>query len=160
MLVGLAVGQVFLKHAGDLIRTSNSLTPLFLRVLRNLALLACLIVTIVVVAGDWALALFLGHGWRTDTMFLVLVILPVVFRTIVSPLSSVFLLHNRIGLAAVWQFTYFVVTASVIFLGRSSSSLDYLLVALVCSEFLMYLTYFLLAYFLVRRVNRRQVSLK
>jgi O-antigen/teichoic acid export membrane protein len=160
MLVGLAVGQVFLKHAGDLIRTSNSLTPLFLRVLRNLALLACLIVTIVVVAGDWALALFLGHGWRTDTMFLVLVILPVVFRTIVSPLSSVFLLHSRIGLAALWQATYFLVTASVIFFGRSSVSLDYLLAALVCSEFLMYSVYFFLAYSLVRRVDRRQVGLE
>jgi O-antigen/teichoic acid export membrane protein len=160
MLVGLAVGQVFLKHAGDLIRTSTPLTPLFLRVLRNLVALACLIILIVVLVGDWVLALFLGHGWRTDTMFLILVILPVVFRTIVSPLSSVFLLHGRIGLAALWQATYFLVTASVIFFGRSSVSLDYLLAALVCSEFMMYLAYLFLAYSLVRRVDRRQVELE
>ena len=93
-------------------------------------------------------------------MFLILVILPVVFRTIVSPMSSVFLLYGRIGLVALWQVSYFVVTALAVFFGRSGASLDYLLAILVCSEFMMYLTYFLLAYFLVRRIDRHQLGSK
>lgn len=156
LLVGLAVGQVFFKYAGDLLRSGQPLRPLFFKIFKNLLLLAIAIIAFVFIAGEQIITVFLGSAWRTDRTFLILVIAPVVFRSLISPLSSVFLLCHRIKTLAVWQFFYFVVTVIVIVIAQVELSFDGFLVALLCSEFAMYAIYFALASTVVHQADAIQ----
>lgn len=150
LLLGIAASQVFYKHAGDLHRGGAPVEPLMWRVVLSLLGVAVLLLIATVLVGEPLMALLLGAGWRTDTQFLLLSIAPVLFRMVVSPVSSVFLINNRLGLGSAWQVTYFVVTAGVIFLAKDRFDLEGYLLALAGAELAMYLLYLLLAVYAVR----------
>ena len=151
VLAGLAIAQVFYKHAGDLYRQRGNVERLLWRVVSGLAALALSLMLFVLVAGEWVLGLLLGAGWRIDTVFIALSVAPVVFRMVASPVSSVFLLTNRIELGGFWQVLYFSATVAV--LAASLQWLDFegFLVLLAISEFLMYSLYLGLAIYVVRK---------
>lgn len=98
--------------------------------------------------------LLLGEGWRTDTTFLVLVLTPVVVRMAVSPVSSIFLICNRLGLGVAWQLGYFLLTAGLLAYSYDRLDLDGFLVAFLVCESFSYSCYLLLAY-IVSRVSAR-----
>lgn len=150
ILLGIAAAQVFYKHAGDLHRANRAVEPLMWRVILSLLGLAVLLIVTTWLVGEPMMALLLGEGWRTDLRFLLLAIAPVIFRMIVSPVSSVFLITNRIGLGSAWQASYFVVTVAVIFLTYERLDLEGYLLVLACAEFAMYLLYLILALVVVR----------
>lgn len=150
ILLGIAAAQVFYKHAGDLHRSGDAVEPLMWRVVLSLLGLAVMLVIATWLIGEPVMLLLLGDGWRTDAQFLLLAIAPVVFRMVVSPVSSVFLITNRHGLGSAWQASYFAVTVGVILLAHERLALESYLVALACAELVMYLLYLILAVIAVR----------
>lgn len=157
LLLGMAVGQVFVKHAGDSLRRALPVWTVFRKALKSLFLSAAILLVLTYLAGEWALSLLLGPGWRTDTLFLVLVLLPILFRTCVSPLSSVFLLCKKLPLLASWQVSYFIAITIAVILGSKLDSLDAYLVALAIGELVMYAIYLGLAIMVVRRSDILQM---
>lgn len=145
LLLGIAASQVFYKHAGDLHRSGAPVEPLLWRVIGTLFGIAVLLVIVTVVAGEPLMGLLLGAGWRTDLYFLLLSIAPVLFRMVVSPVSSVFLITNRLGLGSAWQVLYFIVTAGVILFAMGRFNLEGYLLALAGAELVMYILYLALA---------------
>lgn len=153
VLLATAGGQTFLKHAGDRVRAGTSVMPIFRRFLVAMAGLASLMLLAVIVLGHAALQALVGPGWRTDTPFLVLALMPVLFRVVASPVSSILILTDRITMLAAWQVSYFLVTAATVTIAARYFSFDQLLGALAVSEFVMYAAYLLLSSHAARRVS-------
>lgn len=154
LLLGAATSQVFFKHAGDMYRRGEGLQPIMYRVVAALASTGVILLGLVWMFGEPLMKLLLGEGWRTDTTFLVLVLTPVVVRMAVSPVSSIFLICNRLGLGVAWQLGYFLLTAGLLAYSYDRLDLDGFLVAFLVCESFSYSCYLLLAY-IVSRVSAR-----
>ncbi|MGY2847582.1 O-antigen/teichoic acid export membrane protein [Bradyrhizobium sp. USDA 4509] len=145
MLFALAVGQVFMKRAGDIIRAGQSVRGFQRRVVISLAVATCVGLVCVGLFGSPALSLLLGSHWRTDTAFLLLVFAPVAVRCCVSPVTGIFILQRRLRICAIWQTFYFLVTSGLFWTFAGDVSLEHLLVVYVGSEFFCYVVYLHLA---------------
>ncbi len=145
VLVATAGGQIFLKHAGDRIRSGTPVLLLLVRFVLAMLALALGVMLAVAVAGHAILTLLVGSGWRTDTVFLLLALLPVLCRVIASPVSSVLILTHRIGTLGIWQISYFAVTAFTLLIASHHLGFEGTLAAVACSEFVMYSIYLFLS---------------
>ncbi|VFR50072.1 O-antigen flippase Wzx [plant metagenome] len=150
LLLGLASGQVFFKSAGDLHRGGRSVESLVWKFVLAFAALGLVLSAATWLLGEPLLRLVLGEGWRVDRYFLLLVIAPVVFRMVVSPVSSIFLVKDRLGLLGAWQLLYFLSALTVIFLSLGKAKVEDYLILMVCAEFGMYLVYLLLVIWVMR----------
>lgn len=144
-LVAMAGSQVFMKYAGDHFRAAEPVTPLIRRFAFAMGGLASGVLIAVILIGDPLLQLLIGNEWRTDTGFLLLALLPVIFRVIASPVSSVLILTHRLSLLGAWQSSYFVTTAATLFLASRWLDFEGLLMALVVNELVLYGIYLALS---------------
>lgn len=158
VLVAAAGGQVFLKYAGDQIRAGMPVMPLLRRLVLSMGGLVLLIVIAVALLGHTLLHLLIGPEWRTDTPFLLLALLPVLWRVIASPVSPILILTNRIATAGMWQISYFTMTAVTAFSASRFLGLEGTLIALAASDFLMYGAYLVLSVKAARAVDVRDPS--
>lgn len=156
IMLGIAVGQVFFKYAGDLYRSGQSFEPLLRRIVLSLFGSGFFVLIVTYVFGEQLISFLLGDGWRNDLKFLILTILPVIFRMIVSPISNVFLITNNLKILSLWQTLYFAVTVSVLVLAKNRFDFEEYLLALCISEFIMYCIYLMFAIFVTRA--SRQIS--
>lgn len=156
VLSGMAVAQVFYKHAGDRFRARQSIAPIMWRVVAGLLFVALALLALTVAVGEGLMGLLLGTGWRTDTGFIVLSLAPVLSRMVVSPVSSVFLVVERLGILAFWQVTYFIVTLVVLTAAKDCLDLEGFLLVFACNEFFMYGLYLALAAVVVRTGRESQ----
>lgn len=144
-LLAMAGGQVFVKYAGDRFRAAEPVTPLIGRFVSLMGGLACVVLLAVVLVGDPLLQWLIGEEWRTDTGFLVLALLPLIFRVIASPVSSVLILTHRISVLGAWQFSYFLTTGATVFAAAHWLDFEGLLLALVINELVLYGIYLTLS---------------
>lgn len=153
ILVGMAVAQVFFKYAGDHYRRNLPVLPLMWRFVFGMGGLGIILLIVVLAVGSGVMAFLLGPGWRIDTVFMLLALFPVIARSLASPVSSIFLITDRIGRLGCWQVAYFLVTLCVLIIGSASLTFDNFLLALAVSECLMYSIYLYLAVSLGRQCN-------
>lgn len=151
VLIATASSQVFMKYAGDKLRASQPVIPLIYKFLFVMSGLSLVVLVAVAVFGQPLLNFLLGDEWRTDTGFLLLVLLPVIFRVVASPISSVLILAHRIPLLAKWQTSYFVTTACTLIAGARWLEFEGFLMALAINELLMYGIYLFLSVRVARR---------
>ncbi|WP_150699029.1 lipopolysaccharide biosynthesis protein [Pandoraea terrae] len=144
-LFAMALGQVFLKRAGDIVRQGASPRAFQRRVAVWLALGAGVLLLGVMLLGRPVLHLFLGDGWRTDTEFLVLVFLPVAVRSCVSPVTGIFIVKARLRICAIWQALYFCITGAVFYSLAGHVPIEQLLIAYAISETVCYGLYLYIA---------------
>jgi O-antigen/teichoic acid export membrane protein len=157
LLCAAAIAQVFYKHAGDAVRRGQSPRPLMWNTVRSLGLMGGVLIALAVLAGEPVLSLFLGAAWRTDLQYLLLLLVPVVIRTIVSPVTSLLLLAEKVRLAAAWQILYAATTWTVLsFMSRRAPLEDLLLVVLM-NELVMYLLYLWMTDRVARGLERRSI---
>jgi O-antigen/teichoic acid export membrane protein len=145
MLIATASSQVFMKYAGDKLRASQPVIPLIYKFLSIMSGLSLITLFAVAAIGQPVLNFLLGNEWRTDTSFLILVLLPVTFRVVASPLSSILILAHRIPLLARWQASHFVMTVGTLIAGTRWLEFEGVLIAIAISDFLMYGIYLFLS---------------
>lgn len=155
LLFSAAIAQVFYKHAGDISRSGSSVRPLMWKTIRNLGISGIVLLALAAAVGDPVLSLFLGKAWRTDTGYLLLILIPVVVRTSVSPITSVILLSGQLRLGAAWQILYAASTVLVLHYMTKHFSLDQLLFGVLVNEIVMYLIYLWVVNVAVHRLERR-----
>lgn len=155
ILCASAIAQVFYKHAGDVARSGQSPRALMWKTVRGLSLIGITLILLVALFGEPAFALFLGKGWRTDSYYLLLVLLPAIFRVNVSPITSIFMVTEQIRLGALWQLMYAATTWSMLSYAGPRLSLDGLLLAVLVNELMLFALYLWMADVAVRRHERR-----
>jgi O-antigen/teichoic acid export membrane protein len=158
ILCGSAISQVFYKHAGDVTRAGRSARPLMWKTVRGLALVGAAIILLIALVGEPAFRLFLGSGWRIDSHYLMLVLLPAVFRVCVAPITTIFPLARRYGLGALWQVMYAAATWSMLNVASTRLSFDGLLLAILINELVLYAMYLWMADVTVRRLEREVIQ--
>ena len=146
MLLGSAViGQMFFKYSGELFRSGKSSGPLMWRSVKILGGMAMLLLLVLAIVGESMCKWLLGSGWRVDTLFILLVTFPLVFRTAISPISTVFLTHHRVGLGVRWQVGYFVTTCGVLYSASQFFDFESFLLVYGIHELIMYAVYLAMA---------------
>ena len=145
ILAGVVVGQLFLKRSGELFREGDSSKPLLWRCVGMLGLGALVMLLVLLLVGEPVCRAVLGQAWRVDTFFLILVTMPFLFKSVISPVSTVFLTHGRVGLGVKWQVAYFVSTISVLYIASKYLSFDSFLIVYAIHEAILYLAYLAMA---------------
>lgn len=154
LLFSAVLGQVFFKYSGELYRSRKSSRQLFWKTVSLLSAVAFLLLLFLALFGEPTCRLLLGDGWRVDTFFLILVTVPFLFRSIVSPISTVFLTHYRIKLVMGWQVAYFVTSFVVLFYSSKLFNFEYFLMVYGLHELVMYGLYLFMANKVVTNSNR------
>ncbi len=153
-----AIAQVFYKHAGDLARAGQSARPLMWQTVGGLSLIGVTLILLTALVGEPVFSLLLGKGWRTDSQYLLLMLVPAVFRMSVSPVTSIFPITRQNKLGALWQVIYMAATWSMLSYASTHLSLDGLLLAILINELILYAFYLWLADLAARRFERTVIQ--
>lgn len=145
LMAGVVASQLFTKRSGELYRAGESSRAMLWRVVFSLAVGGVVAISAIAWFGESVCLLILGQTWRVDTQFLLLASVPVVVRSVISPISTVFLTHNYIGVAVVWQIFYFGLTYVGLKYAASTMSFERFLLAYGCIEVMAYFLYLLMA---------------
>lgn len=146
LLSGIAIGQVFFKHSGEMFRSGEPVGGFMWRTVAVLATAGMVLIATAWLVGEPVLGFLLGSDWRTDTKFILLVLLPVIIRMCVSPVSSIFLTCNRIKLGMKWQVIYFLANIIVLPFAATHFDLDRFLIIFLINETWLYSLYLYLAH--------------
>ena len=141
LLFSAVLGQIFFKYSGELYRAGKSSNKLFWQTINLLVAVALLLVLFLVFIGEPACKFLLGVGWRVDTLFLLLATIPFLCKSVVSPISTVFLTHHRVNLAMRWQVGYFITTFTVLYYASKLLNFEQFLLIYGIHEILMYGVY-------------------
>ncbi len=153
VLVGLVVGQLFMRRSAEIYRSGQSSRQLLWRSVGMLSLAALILGGILASAGEYFLGWILGHGWRIDTPFIMLASAPLLCKLVVSPVSSVFITHDQIRTGVGWQLAYFASTFCVLYFASVHLALDDFLIVYAVHEFVLYGIYLFLAHRVAHKVR-------
>jgi len=145
LLCSAVLGQMFFKYSGELYRAGKSSNQLFWQTVKLLLVLAFLLLLLLMLIGEPACKLLLGGSWRVDTPFLLLATIPFLCRSVVSPISTVFLTHHRVNLAMRWQVGYFITTYTLLYYASKSFNFEHFLLIYGIHEIVMYGVYLAMA---------------
>jgi O-antigen/teichoic acid export membrane protein len=145
LMVGIVVGQLFMKRSGELFRSGQSSRKLLWKSVAILAMGALVLLAGVAFFGERVCGAILGDAWRVDTMFLLIVIAPLLFRAVISPITTITLTHGRIGVATLWQVAYFFITYAGLFFAAKTMSFEKFLLIYAIIEIVAYSSYLALA---------------
>jgi teichuronic acid exporter len=143
-IISVAIGQVFYRNLAEIEHTGdkNLITP-FKRTAGLLVVFSFLVFTPLYFWGEFIFGWIFGANWLEAGKFVQIIALGTAVRFVVSPLSTVFYVTNRLRLLAIWQTVYFVSTITV-FLIASGLPINNLLFIYSMHEVIMYCFYFVL----------------
>jgi O-antigen/teichoic acid export membrane protein len=145
LLASAALGQVFFKYSGEHFRAGEASRLLMWKIVKYLVLIALILLITLIFIGEPLFALFLGANWRVDTAFLLLVAIPLYVKTVVSPITTIFLTHNKLNSLIKWQPCYFLSTLTVLYLTTKFLKLEIFLLIFCVHEIFWYSIYLYLA---------------
>ncbi|MFO1496842.1 MAG: lipopolysaccharide biosynthesis protein [Verrucomicrobiota bacterium] len=145
LLLASSLSPVFFSRAARLRDQGQPTRSLLASI--TFATLGCGLALLVAVllAGQPTMRMLLGAGWRTDTWFLIVTMLGVVFKAAVTPVTSIFFVEGRVKAATVWQLLHFLWSAFGLSLLAPRLAFDQFLCVLATSECVSYCLYFVLA---------------
>ncbi|MGZ6298751.1 MAG: oligosaccharide flippase family protein, partial [Parachlamydiaceae bacterium] len=145
ILAGVVVGQLFLKQSAELFRNGESSRPLVWKSIGALSVVALIMMAMLFIAGEPLCKMILGDAWRVDMKFLIMVATPFLFKSVISPVSTVFITHNKVGSGVKWQISYFISTITVLYFASRYVIFDSFLIIYAIHEAIHYSVYLLMA---------------
>ena len=153
LLLSMAISQVFFKHASEYRHSGKLLVPLMVRAIRILGVAGITLWLTAAAIGNPLLRLILGSEWRTDTAFILLAITPIVIRVMVSPVSNIFMVCDRVRLGTMWQVFHFAAAFGVLPIAAKRMGFDNFLLVIVVSDLVLYTLYGTLALRVARQAD-------
>lgn len=154
LLVSAVIGQILLEKTGKCYRNNQSSLPIFRHSIHILLVISGITLVTIILAGTYLINLILGDGWRSDTAFLLLISIPIMCKIIVSPITCVFLTHERTKYVVTWQTLYFLITlitlSTITFF---KVQLEIFLSVYALSEITMYVLYYYWAQKVVKNIR-------
>jgi O-antigen/teichoic acid export membrane protein len=145
LMAGIVVGQLFMKRSGELFRNGRSSRKLLWKSVGILSAGAILLLIGVALFGEVVLRAILGGVWRVDTNFLVIVIAPLLFRAVISPITTITLTHQRVRVGILWQVAYFFTTFLGLLYAAKTMNFEKFLIFYAVIEVVAYSLYLILA---------------
>ena len=154
LLVSAVIGQILLEKTGKFYRNSRSSYFIFKVSVYILLGISGLVFISIILAGNYLIDLILGNGWRSDTYFLVIISIPILCKTIVSPITCVFLTHEQTKYVVNWQTLYFLFTLTGLSIATFMKlQLETFLSVYAISEMVMYSLYYYWAQKVVKEIS-------
>ena len=145
IMAGIVVGQLFMKRSGELFREGRSSRKLLWKSIGVLSAGAIVLLIGLAIFGEVVSRAILGDAWRVDTKFLVIVITPLLFRAVISPITTVTLTHGMAKIGTLWQVYYFVTTYFGLLYAAKTMNFENFLIFYAIIEIVAYLLYLMLA---------------
>ncbi len=145
LMAGIVVGQLFMKRSGELFRSGHSSRRLLWKSVGILSVGAILLLIGLATFGEVACRAILGDAWRVDTKFLLIVMTPLLFRAVVSPITTITLTHGRIRVGTLWQVYYFASTYLGLLYAARTMNFENFLIFYAIIEIVAYSLYLILA---------------
>ena len=151
LLMSVIVGQLLTVKTGKLYRSQKSSLKLFIESGILLLLAGIFLLIAVIFYGEPLFHWILGDAWRTNTTFILLIALPVICRSIASPLSVVLLTHHRVDKIVLWQSVYFFSNALIFGISYFLQlRIEIYLLLFSIMEFIMYALYVTISFLTVQ----------
>jgi teichuronic acid exporter len=150
-IISVAIGQVFYRNLAEIEHTGdrNLVTP-FKRTAGLLVVFSFLVFTPLYFWGEFIFGWIFGANWLEAGKFVQIIAIGTAVRFIVSPLSTVFYVTNRLRLLAFWQTLYFVSTISTLLLVSGWPIVNLLFIYSI-HEVVMYVFYFVLMLMAIKK---------
>jgi O-antigen/teichoic acid export membrane protein len=145
LMLGIVVGQLFMKRSGELFRSGHSSRKLLWKSVGILSFAAIALLIGLATFGEVVCREILGDAWRVDTKFLLIVMMPLLFRAVVSPITTITLTHGRIRIGTLWQVFYFVSTYLGLLYAARTMNFENFLIFYAIIEIVAYSLYLILA---------------
>lgn len=145
LMAGIVVGQLFMKRSGELFRSGHSSRRLLWKSVGILSVAAIAMLIGLATFGEVACRAILGDAWRVDTKFLLIVMTPLLFRAVVSPITTITLTHGRIRVGTLWQIYYFASTYLGLLYAARTMNFENFLIFYAIIEIVAYSLYLILA---------------
>ena len=149
-LIGVAYRDVFYQRITSLINDNQirHAKSFFLKSSAILGLLGVSIFFILFFYGADLFSFVFGLKWSTSGKFASILAFSLVFRLVVSPLSSILYATGKVKIVSLWQSIYFVTTFSTLFIAILiyKSDIYALLKVYVLHEVVLYMLYYYLQY--------------
>ena len=143
LLVSAVIGQILFDQSGKLYRKGDSSYSIFMAAMYVLIAIAGLMLVTIIFFGSDLVQIILGDGWRSDTLFLLVISIPIFCKFIVSPISCIFLSHEQKKYVSYWQTLYFSVTfISLSILTLLKVSIETFLIGYAIGEIVLYSLYY------------------
>ncbi|HYW56837.1 MAG TPA: oligosaccharide flippase family protein [Polaromonas sp.] len=145
LMAGIVVGQLFMKRSGELFRSGHSSRTLLWKSVGILSVGAIALLIGLATFGEVVCRAILGDAWRVDTKFLLIVMTPLLFRAVVSPITTITLTHGRIRVGTLWQVYYFASTYLGLLYAARTMNFEKFLIFYAIIEIVAYSLYLILA---------------
>lgn len=145
ILLGVVAAQLFAKRSSELFRSQLSSKKLLWKTVGLLAIVSFITLITALIFGELICQYILGEAWSVGTLFIVLAIAPCLVRSVISPVSFVFLAYQKIKYLVLWQTMYFFISYSVLFYAASTMNIEKFIISYIIADTFMYLIYLILA---------------
>lgn len=153
LLISAVAGQLLLERTGRLYREKQSSLPVMRKLFYALSLFSFSVLILTVLLGSMITNLMLGDGWRHDTTFIVLITIPILCKTVVSPFTTIFLTHEKTKIFVRWQIAYFISTILILLISTRCEKIDSFLMIYLTSEFVAYFVCSFLIYKTIKNIK-------
>ncbi|KZO00018.1 lipopolysaccharide biosynthesis protein [Pseudobacillus badius] len=151
-LISASVAQVFLSEIAELHAEGRSFLPVVKKVLILLAGIGILPVVLLVIAGPWGFALVFGEKWRMAGELSQILAFGYYAKFVVSPLSVVFFVKQKVKLLSMIQGIRAISTLSVLWISSVYFNIKGVVFVYSIHELLFYSLY-LFSIFHISRDN-------
>jgi O-antigen/teichoic acid export membrane protein len=150
-IISKSIGQVFFQKVSEHANLSPHLllNDIYSAAFK-LAMLSVLLFSPIVLFGPELFSVVFGSEWIQAGYYAQILVFSIAVKFVVSPLSTIFLAIDRIKVVSIWQLAYFCITILVLVLATSFEFEKFLWVY-VFSEITMYVLYFLLMLYTVKK---------
>lgn len=141
-LISTSISQVFLSQVSELHRNNKSYKSIIIKVAKYLALVGLLPLVILSLWGPTLFAWVFGEKWYTAGEYAQILTIGYFFKFVVSPLSIVFFINQRVKLLSIIQTSRAISTAAVLIIFAVNFNVETVLFAYTMHEVIFYLIYF------------------
>lgn len=145
-LITSSINSVILNKMSTEIHNNRSVEPIIRNTSRNIALLCIPIIIITYLLAPWGFKFIFGEKWAMSGVFAQYLIIIYSIRITVSPISTIFIVKNRLNIDLKWQITS-LLTMSLFLVCSNQWGLSFLSVIqyAIFIELILYAYYFSLA---------------
>ena len=155
-LISASVAQVFLSEVAELHSEGKSFKHVLKKVLLLLAAIGILPVVLLVIAGPWGFALVFGEEWRMAGELSQILAFGYYAKFVVSPLSVVFFVKQKVKLLSIIQGIRAVSTLSVLWISSVYLSIKGVVLVYSIHELLFYSLYLFFIFTVSRDTDHRR----
>lgn len=157
-LLSRSISQVLYKRINTSIGL-NGLVHFLIKLFFLLILIYSPIVIVIWMYGEEIFAIVFGEGWRQAGLFAQILVIAILVRFAVSPLSAIVAMKDNIRLGVAWQFLY-LITISIVLIYFSQYNIEKLLWAFVVHEIVLYILYFFIILIGARRLQEKSLCVE